>query len=184
MAHSGKVHAQFELREKVQDDTTFFLDRSQVLFLNWKGVFLLLFCINVFLLLEYTLTLFNVLTQTVFWWKADSFYGNKILLRFLIEIAHTGDINLLLLTLLANFQMLLFGKGLLLYYFPIHIIYKLQINHVHRKATLTRAYSPHTPFFNPSIILTEILSNVRKQSSNYDSTAEPKHLYTFYTDST
>lgn len=54
VAHPGKVHAQLELREKMQDDTTFFLHCSQVLFLSWNGVFLLLFCIDVFLLLEDT----------------------------------------------------------------------------------------------------------------------------------
>lgn len=63
MAYSGKIHAQFELREKMQDDTTLFLYCSQVLFLSWKSVFLLLFRINVFLLLKYTLTLINAIVN-------------------------------------------------------------------------------------------------------------------------
>lgn len=54
VAHPGKVHTQLELREKMQDDTTFFLHCSQVLFLSCKGVFLLLFRVNVFLLLDDT----------------------------------------------------------------------------------------------------------------------------------
>lgn len=54
LIYPGEVHAQFQLREEVQNDAALLFDSTQILLLNWRGVVHLLRGINLLLLLKHT----------------------------------------------------------------------------------------------------------------------------------
>lgn len=54
LIYPGEVHAQFQLREEVQNDAALFFDSTQILLLDWRGIVDLLRGINLLLLLKHT----------------------------------------------------------------------------------------------------------------------------------
>lgn len=54
LIYPGEVHAQFQLREEVQNDAALLFDSTQILLLDWRGIVYLLRGINLLLLLKHT----------------------------------------------------------------------------------------------------------------------------------